>query len=110
MRAVRSIAVIAAALAVWESSAGRVRLPAGAPRATELKQTIVFVTHGIEESLLLADRVVVMTYRPGTVKKIVPVTLGRPRDEATSEFSTALRAVTELVREEQRRHERDEQT
>jgi NitT/TauT family transport system ATP-binding protein len=64
----------------------------------------VFVTRGIEESLRLEDRVVVMTYRPGTVKKIVPLTLGRPRDEATSEFSTALRAVTELVREEQRRH------
>jgi NitT/TauT family transport system ATP-binding protein len=77
---------------------------------TELQQTIVFVTHGIEESLVLADRVVVMTYRPGTVKKIVTVALPRPRDEATPEFSTALRAITELVREEQRRHERDEQT
>jgi NitT/TauT family transport system ATP-binding protein len=77
---------------------------------TELQQTIVFVTHGIEESLLLADRVVVMTYRPGTVKEIVPVALPRPRDEATPEFSTALRAITQLVREEQRRHERDEQT
>jgi NitT/TauT family transport system ATP-binding protein len=77
---------------------------------TELQQTIVFVTHGIEESLLLADRVVVMTYRPGTVKKIVTVALPRPRDEATPEFSTALRGITQLVREEQRRHERDEQT
>jgi NitT/TauT family transport system ATP-binding protein len=77
---------------------------------TELKQTIVFVTHGIEESLLLADRVVVMTYRPGTVKKIVPVALSRPRDETTPEFSAALRATTHLVREEQRRHERDLQT
>jgi NitT/TauT family transport system ATP-binding protein len=77
---------------------------------TELQQTIVFVTHGIEESLVLADRVVVMTYRPGTVKEIVPVALPRPRDEATPEFSTALRAITQLVREEQRRHERDEQT
>ena len=76
---------------------------------TELKQTIVFVTHGIEESLLLADRVVVMTYRPGTVKKIVPVALPRPRDEATPEFSDALRSVTRLVREEQLRHERDQQ-
>src|SRR3989440_1680793 len=75
---------------------------------TELKQTIVFVTHGIEESLLLADRVVVMTYRPGTVKKIVPVALPRPRDEATPEFSDALRSVTRLVREEQLRHERDQ--
>ena len=77
---------------------------------TELQQTIVFVTHGIEESLVLANRVVVMTYRPGTVKKIVTVALPRPRDEATPEFSTALRAITQLVREEQRRHERDEQT
>ena len=77
---------------------------------TELKQTIVFVTHGIEESLLLADRVVVMTYRPGTVKKIVPVALSRPRDETTPEFSAALRAITHLVREEQRRHERDLET
>jgi len=77
---------------------------------TELQQTIVFVTHGIEESLVLADRVVVMTYRPGTVKKIVTVALPRPRDEATPEFSTALRGITQLVREEQRRHERDEQT
>ena len=77
---------------------------------TELQQTIVFVTHGIEESLLLADRVVVMTYRPGTVKQIVTVALPRPRDEATPEFSTALRGITQLVREEQRRHERDEQT
>src|SRR3989449_7450986 len=77
---------------------------------TELQQTIVFVTHGIEESLILADRVVVMTYRPGTVKKIIPVTLPRPRDETTPAFSTALRAVTQLVREEQRRHEKAEQT
>jgi NitT/TauT family transport system ATP-binding protein len=77
---------------------------------TELKQTIVFVTHGIEESLVLADRVVVMTYRPGTVKKIIPVTLGRPRDETAPGFSGALRGLTELVREEQKRHERAEQT
>jgi NitT/TauT family transport system ATP-binding protein len=77
---------------------------------TELKQTIAFVTHGIEESLLLADRVVVMTYRPGTVKKIIPVALPRPRDETTPEFSGALRAITQMVREEQRRHERAEQT
>src|ERR1035437_5603893 len=39
----------------------------------EFKKTIVFVTHSIEESVLLADRVVVMTYRPGTVKRIVPI-------------------------------------
>ena len=77
---------------------------------TAVKKTIVFVTHGIEESIYLADRIVVMTYRPGTVKEIVQVTLPRPRDEASPAFSAALRAVTQMVREEQRRHERDEQT
>src|SRR6185369_12394005 len=44
-----------------------------------VRKTIVFVTHGIEESIYLADRIVVMTYRPGRVKRIVPVALPRPR-------------------------------
>jgi NitT/TauT family transport system ATP-binding protein len=74
----------------------------------ELSKTIVFVTHGIEESLYLADRVVVMTYRPGTVKRIVPVTLARPRDLASPEFNLLKKQVTELVMEEQRLHEADE--
>ena len=74
----------------------------------ELAKTIVFVTHGIEESLYLADRVVVMTYRPGTVKRIVPVTLPRPRDPASPEFNDLKREVTRLVMEEQARHEAEE--
>ena len=71
----------------------------------ELKVTILFVTHGIEESIYLADRVVVMTYRPGTVKRIVPVTLPRPRDPASPEFNALKRDVSALVMEEQARHE-----
>ena len=74
----------------------------------ELKKTIVFVTHGIEESIYLADRVVVMTYRPGTVKRIIPVTLPRPRDTASQEFNAVEREVTALVMEEQARHQADE--
>ena len=72
------------------------------------KKTILFVTHGIEESIYLADRVVVMTYRPGTVKTIVPITLPRPRDTASPEFNDLKRDLTDLVMEEQRRHEEDE--
>jgi NitT/TauT family transport system ATP-binding protein len=75
---------------------------------SETRKTIVFVTHGIEESLYLADRVVVMTYRPGTVKRIVPVTLARPRDTASPEFNVLKRELTALVMEEQARHQADE--
>ena len=74
----------------------------------ELGKTIVFVTHGIEESIYLADRVVVMTYRPGTVKRIVPVTLPRPRDPASPEFNALKREISALVMEEQARHEEAE--
>jgi NitT/TauT family transport system ATP-binding protein len=74
----------------------------------DLRKTIVFVTHGIEESIYLADRVVVMTYRPGTVKRIVPVPLPRPRDPAAPEFNALKRDVAALVMEEQARHARAE--
>ena len=44
------------------------------------RQTIVFVTHDLVEAVALADRVVVMTHRPGTIKDILPVTIARPRN------------------------------
>src|SRR5256712_14224924 len=53
---------------------------------TELKKTILFVTHRIDESIYLADRIVVMTYRPGRVKTIVPVSLERPRAVSSPQF------------------------
>jgi NitT/TauT family transport system ATP-binding protein len=75
---------------------------------SELRKTTLFVTHSIEESILLADRVVVMTYRPGTIKRIVPVTLPRPRDASAPEATALLRELTQLVMEEERRHQRAE--
>ena len=46
----------------------------------EEKKTILFVTHDIEESVQLADRVVVMSQRPGTIRKQIEIDLPRPRD------------------------------
>ena len=49
--------------------------------------TILFVTHDIDESVYLADRVVVLTHAPTEVKEVVPVPLPRPRDQiATKEL------------------------
>ena len=44
------------------------------------RKTVVFITHGIEEAVTLADRVVVLSAHPGTVKAIVPIEFSRPRE------------------------------
>jgi NitT/TauT family transport system ATP-binding protein len=74
----------------------------------ELKKTIIFVTHSIEEAIYLADRIIVMTYRPGTVKRDIMVDLPRMRDPAAPEFNALKRELGQLVMEEQQRHHTDE--
>lgn len=51
----------------------------------EEKNTVMFVTHDINEAILLSDRVVVMTPRPGTIKEIIQIDLPRPRKLSTIE-------------------------
>ena len=75
---------------------------------TELKKTILFVTHSIEEALYMADRIVVMTYRPGTLKRDLRVDLPRPRDVSTPEFNALKKELGQLLMEEQSRHNQDE--
>jgi NitT/TauT family transport system ATP-binding protein len=58
--------------------------------------TVVFVTHSIPEAVYLADRVVVMSPRPGRITQIVDVSLGRDRDELTREASEFFERVTEV--------------
>jgi NitT/TauT family transport system ATP-binding protein len=74
----------------------------------ELHKTILFVTHSIDESIYLADRIAVMTYRPGRIKAIVPVAFPRPRDVSSPDFNAMKRELSAMVMEEQRRHEEDE--
>ncbi len=69
-------------------------------------QTVLFITHDIEEALLLADRVCVMTARPGRIKKSIEVGIPRPRSiEVTTspEFNALKREVLALIREESQR-------
>ena len=73
-----------------------------------LNKTILFVTHSIEEAIYLADRIVVMAYRPGTVKRDLLVDLPRLRDPADAAFNALKRELGQLVMEEQQRHHHDE--
>jgi NitT/TauT family transport system ATP-binding protein len=62
----------------------------------ELAQTTLLITHSITEAVQLADEVVVMTYRPGRVKRLVPVALPRPRDSAIVSSPEFGRLVAEV--------------
>jgi len=57
-------------------------------RIWEAEQTtMIMVTHDIDEAVFLGDRVVVMSNRPGTIKKIIPIDLPRPRDRGSFDFT-----------------------
>ncbi|NDL61797.1 ABC transporter ATP-binding protein [Acerihabitans arboris] len=66
----------------------------------ESKSTIVFVTHGIDESLALGTHVAVMTARPGRIRELMPIDLARPRDPTSPAFNDYKRHILSLLRPE----------
>ncbi|HET7056784.1 MAG TPA: ABC transporter ATP-binding protein [Thermomicrobiales bacterium] len=68
------------------------------------RKTIVFITHSIDEALVMADRIVVMTAQPGQIKSIIDVEFPRPRDFLTvrsdPHFAERFRCVWELLKDE----------
>jgi NitT/TauT family transport system ATP-binding protein len=69
--------------------------------------TVLFVTHDVREAVRLADRIVVLTSRPGKVAEEFPVDLLRPRNIASAEVGELAATVTERLRAEVRRHADD---
>jgi ABC-type nitrate/sulfonate/bicarbonate transport system ATPase subunit len=66
-------------------------------------RTVLFVTHDIDEAIFLADRVLIMSHRPGKIRLELPVRLPRPRGYAmlaTPEFGELKRQVLDIIHEE----------
>jgi NitT/TauT family transport system ATP-binding protein len=71
------------------------------------RRTVLFVTHSLEEAILLSDRVAVMSARPGQLLESVEVPFERPRDpelRSTPEFASLLGALWDTLRVEVERH------
>jgi NitT/TauT family transport system ATP-binding protein len=62
--------------------------------------TIVFVTHSVDEALILGTKVAVMTHRPGRIRDLIDIELPRPRDTTSPAFNELKRHVLNLIREE----------
>ena len=61
------------------------------------KKTIIFITHSVDEAVFLADRIIVLTPRPGRICQIFPIELKRPRDRTSVEFAQVRREVLDLI-------------
>jgi NitT/TauT family transport system ATP-binding protein len=79
----------------------------------DLKQTTLLITHNITEAVQLADRILVMTYRPGRMKRMVDIDLPRPRSSEVVSSEAFGRYVAQIwsdLREEASRGMQDEET
>jgi ABC-type nitrate/sulfonate/bicarbonate transport system ATPase subunit len=64
----------------------------------ELQSTIIFITHNIEEAVYLAQRIIVLTNKPTTVKELVNIDIPRPRDYTSQEFINMRTYITDSIK------------
>ncbi|MBR2394945.1 MAG: ABC transporter ATP-binding protein, partial [Candidatus Methanomethylophilaceae archaeon] len=63
-------------------------------------QTIIFITHSVDEAVFLSDRIVILTKRPAKIKEIVEIPWPRPRDRASPEFTALRKRILEELEKE----------
>lgn len=64
----------------------------------EFKNTIIFITHNVEEAVYIAERVLVLTNKPTTVKTSIPIDLPRPRNYLDDDFVELRKQVTDAIK------------
>lgn len=62
------------------------------------KTTVIFITHNIEEAVYLGNKIMILTNKPTTVKKVIENELPRPRDITVPEFVALRNEVTDLIK------------
>ncbi len=63
-------------------------------------QTIIFITHSVDEAVYLSDRIVVLTKRPAKIKEVINIDWPRPRDRASPEFTALRKRILEELESE----------
>ena len=63
-------------------------------------QTIVFITHSVDEAVFLADRIVILSKRPARINEIIEIPWPRPRDRASMEFTALRKRILEELEKE----------
>ncbi len=75
----------------------------GEEKSPNERRTVIFITHGIDEAVFLADRVVVMTRHPGRIKNVLTVDLPRPRGDAVragARFQALCDEIWQMIRDD----------
>lgn len=65
----------------------------------ETKKTVIFVTHSVDEAVFLADRIVILSPRPGKIEEVITVDLPRMRDRTAQQFAEMRKHILKIMEE-----------